>query len=153
MTNRSGDEQQLETTHRTQHWYEVLQRAGYRLTPARRAIVTTIADFDGPFDAPQILGCAQAKQPQLGLATVYRTLETLAALGLIQRLHDNQGCHNYLALGKKIPPLLRCSNCGRLEYVEGVALQTLIEAVAAHANYQIEHYSLQLSGLCEECQS
>lgn len=153
MRNRSGDDQQTAIAKRTEQWCIVLQRHGYRLTPARRAMVATIAGYRGPFNAAQILACAQAKQPRLGLATVYRTLETMEALGLIQRFHDNQGCHNYLGLGEESPPFVRCSNCGRLDYVEGVALQAFVDTVAAQCNYQIEHYSLQLSGVCGECQS
>jgi len=156
-----GNEEQSTTADRTKQWCGVLQRAGYRLTPARRGVVATIADYVGPFNAAQILARAQAKQPRLGLATVYRTLETLDALLLIQRLHDNQGCHSYLALAEDNLSFIRCSNCGRLDYVEGVArqglidtnaLQALIDTVAVHCNYQIARYSLQLHGLCEECQ-
>lgn len=155
MTNRSKDEERAAATNQTHHqiqqWCFVLQRAGYRLTPARRAIVATIADFCGPFDVHQILACARGRHPNLGLATVYRNLETLEALGLIQRLHDDQGCHNYLGLGKESPPLVRCASCGRLDYLEGVSLQALLDTVVAQCDYEIERYSLQLSGICGEC--
>lgn len=152
MTKRSKDEQRAETTDQIQQWCFVLQRAGYRLTPARRAIVATIADFCSPFDVYHILICARGKHPNLGLATVYRTLETLEAVGLIQRLHDDHGCHNYIGLGEEIPPLVRCASCGRLDYLEGVSLQTLLDTVAEQYGYQIERYYLQLSGVCGGCQ-
>lgn len=156
MTNRSKNEQRAATTNQThnqvQQWCFILQRAGYRLTPARRAIVATIADFCSPFDVHQVLACARREHPNLGLATVYRTLETLEALGLIQRLHDDQGCHNYIELGEESPPLVRCASCGRLDYLESVSLHALLDTVVAQYGYQIERYSLQLRGICGECQ-
>lgn len=152
MKTQSCKEQQRTSTTWTQQWCTRLRRAGYRLTPARQAIVTTIADINGPFNAPQILDCAQAKQPQLGLATVYRTLDTLEALGLIQRLHDDAGCHNYLGVGEEVPPIVRCASCGRLDFLEGISLQVLLDTIVGHCDYQIDRYSLQMSGTCGECQ-
>ena len=79
MTNQSEDELRTATANQIQQWYGVLRCHGYHLTPARRTVVATIVDSGGPFNAPHILACAQKKQPGLGLATIYRTLDILAA--------------------------------------------------------------------------
>ena len=74
-----------------QSWLATLQRAGYRLTAPRRALVTLLAGSDRVLTAQQLLERAQQEYPELGMATVYRTLEVLEELGLVWRVHDKNG--------------------------------------------------------------
>jgi Fe2+ or Zn2+ uptake regulation protein len=67
-------------------WLDSLQESGYRLTAPRRAIVAIIADSSRALDAIEIYDQGRSEHPRLGLVTVYRTLEKLEQLGLVQRV-------------------------------------------------------------------
>ncbi|MBV7330429.1 transcriptional repressor [Chloroflexi bacterium TSY] len=68
----------------------------------------------------QLCALALQRHPDLGRATVYRTLEKLIELELVQRIHDQQGCHHYLAVMDDDPQaLLICSDCQRV-YIRSV---------------------------------
>ncbi len=155
MTNQTGQahgDQRI--AHLVNHWSSTLRAHGYRLTPPRQVLLTIVVTHPGSFSSVELLGIAQTHYPKLGLATIYRTLETFEQLGVVPRLHDTQGCHHYMACREAAthaPPLLHCHNCGRLEYLEGASLQAFIDYLIAQSDYQIDQYWLQLSDLCREC--
>lgn len=134
-----------------QEWLERLQAGGYRLTAPRRALVELMVRSQvaqGPID---LYDLGRKEYPGLGLVTVYRTLEKLEEMGLVQRVHQENGCHMYLRATRGHQHLLLCSSCGRVEYFEGDDLDFLFERVAARTGFQIEDHWLQLFGLCPGC--
>ena len=134
-------------------WLTSLRASGYRLTDARRALVEMMATSQRPLSAQELFDLAQGAHPDLGMATVYRTLEKLAELSLVQRVHDSHGCHTYVAAtALPGPGMVVCQGCGRLDAVDEETLQRLIQHFQHQSNYQIQHYWLQLSGLCAACQ-
>lgn len=136
-----------------EEWLARLRAGGYRLTEARRTLVELMAASCHPLSAHQLYALAHEAQSNIGLATVYRTLEKLEELGLVQRVHDQQGCHSYIAnTGLPNPTLLLCEACGRLAPVNDALLTRLIQSIEEQSDYQIQHYWLQLSGLCTDCQ-
>lgn len=135
-----------------ERWLSVLQKNGYRLTTPRLSLVGLLAEGDHVYTAPQLLELAQVRHPELGLATVYRTLETLEALGLVQRVHDAHGCHSYLAKPSQPQPIAVCEQCGSAEAIESALLDSLLTEVRRASNFAVQSHSLQLSGLCRACQ-
>ncbi len=135
-------------------WLASLRASGYRLTDTRRALVEIMVGSLQPLSAQQLFALAQATDVELGLATVYRTLEKLDELGLVQRVHDRHGCHRYIASDGLPPPaVVICQGCGRLDEVDAAILERAIKHVQRQSHYQIQHYSLQLTGLCADCQA
>ncbi len=144
----------LPTDRPLDEWLADLRAGGYRLTEARRVLIELMATSCRPLSAHQLYALAQKTQANVGLATVYRTLEKLEELGLVQRVHDQQGCHSYIAnTGFPNPLLLLCEECGRLAPVDDARLTRLIQSIIERSDYQIQHYWLQLNGLCPDCQS
>lgn len=135
-------------------WLSRLRASGYRLTGARRALVEIMVTSDYPLSAQQLFALTQVAYPDLGMATVYRTLEKLEELGLAQRVHDRHGCHTYLAAtGLPEPSLVICRVCGRHEPLDEVLFQHVRQLFERQCNYQIQQYWLQLTGLCPDCQA
>ena len=137
---------------RIARWHSALRAHGYRLTPARQAVLRVLAESDRALDATQIFDLARQQAPGLGLVTVYRTLETLQALGLVQRVHCNAQCTSYVAAEPGHQHLLVCHRCGRVWYFSGDDLGDLMQAVAGESGFVVEDHWLQLVGLCAECQ-
>lgn len=133
-------------------WLTQLQENGYRLTAARRAVVETVQAATHALTPLQVYDLARKKYPALGLVSVYRTLEKLEELHLIQRVHQPQGCQAFISAGTGHQHLLLCQNCGRVEFFEGDDLDVLTEGIAQRTGYQIKEHWLQLFGLCQNCQ-
>lgn len=132
-------------------WFEKLQQSGYRLTGSRRTLIATIANCGHAFTVPQLLTMAQRQDPKIGMATVYRAVETLASLGLVSRVHDERGCHNYVAVDRQQASMLICQTCGRLASIDDSPLRRVLAQIAQQHSIAIESYWLQLNGQCAEC--
>lgn len=134
-------------------WLVCLQSEGYRLTAPIRTIVEILCQSErilGPLD---LFDLGRKAYPKMGLVTVYRTLEKLEEVGLIQRVHQANNCHGYLRAANGHEHILLCTRCGRVEYFTGDDLHGLFERVAQKSKFQIQEHWLQLHGLCENCQS
>lgn len=133
------------------NWITLLQQSGYRLTEPRRALVKIIANSPcalGPLD---LYDLARAQYPHIGLVTVYRTLEKLEELGLVQRVHLPDGCHRYLRSVQGHQHILVCTVCGKVEFFEGDDLSRLFHTLAERSGYVINEHWLQLFGYCQDC--
>lgn len=133
-------------------WLTQLQDNGYRLTGARRAVVETIQHSSRALTPVEVFDQARKKYPALGLVSVYRTLEKLEELHIIQRVHQPQGCQAFIAASHGHEHLLLCQNCGQVTFFEGDDLEALIASISNKTGYQIREHWLQLFGVCQACQ-
>ena len=140
-------------TELSQNWLEKIQHSGYRLTGSRRTVVEIIAGSQRALSPLEVFDLARQRHPGLGLVTVYRTLEKLETLDLIQRVHQPQGCQAFIAAFSGHQHMLLCSKCGKVEFFDGDNLDSLIQAIGEETGFQINHHWLQLFGLCSSCQS
>lgn len=132
-------------------WLVQLNEQGYRLTDARRAVVEIMAQSRHAITPIEIYDEARAAHPALGLVTVYRTLEALEEQGLIQRVHQPQGCQAFIQAPTGHQHLLLCRECGQAALFEGDDLEKLIHSIARRTGFQITEHWLQLFGLCPNC--
>jgi Fe2+ or Zn2+ uptake regulation protein len=133
-------------------WLVQLQENGYRLTEARRAVVEIIQKSTRALTPVEVFDMARKKYRALGLVSVYRTLEKLEELHLVQRVHQPQGCQAFIAESSGHEHLLLCQNCGQVTFFEGDDLDTLIKMISKKTGYLIREHWLQLFGLCQTCQ-
>lgn len=138
---------------RTTQWLEQLQASGCRLTQPRRAIVQILANSRRAITASEIYELAQQEAENLGLVSVYRTLETLEDLHLIQRVHLPDHCQAYLAAFAGHQHLIICQRCGRADFFDGDNLGPLVRRVEQESGYQVADHWLQFFGTCPDCQS
>jgi Fe2+ or Zn2+ uptake regulation protein len=132
-------------------WLEKIKNNGYRLTAPRKAIVELVANSDRVLSPQEIYTACKRNYPGLGLVTVYRTLERLENLGLVQHVHQPDGCHRILPSGKGHQHILLCTGCGHAVYFGGDDFSGLVDELATNSGYQIRSHMLQLFGLCADC--
>lgn len=132
-------------------WIKLLQDSGYRQTASRNTIVEIILETDRALEPLEIFEIGRKRQKGLGLVTVYRTLERLEALGLVQRVHQPGACNMYLRAAHGHEHLLICTSCGKAEFFDGDDLSCLMDRVAEKSGYQITDHWFQLFGLCANC--
>ncbi len=138
---------------RSQRWLNCLQSSGYRLTGPRYIIVEILARSDRALNAQELYEQACQTYPSIGLVSVYRTLEKLEELKLIQRVHLPQKCQAYIAAFDGHQHLIICQECGLVEFFQGDNLESLVSRVEMESGYEVKEHWLQLFGLCADCQS
>ena len=136
----------------TDLWLNQLQENGCRITGARRAVVEIVQGSTRALTPVEVFDMARKKYRALGLVSVYRTLEKLEELHLIQRVHQPQGCQAFISASHGHEHLLLCQNCGRVTFFDGDDLEALIKGISKKTGYQIGEHWLQLFGLCQACQ-
>lgn len=135
-----------------ENWLSELRTQGYRITDARRAVVETVAESPRALTPNEVYDLGREHYPKLGLVTVYRTLEKLEELHLVQRVHQDHGCNAYLAHAEGHQHLLICKNCKKAVYFEGDDLGAFFAKVGKQHGFTVQEHWLQLFGLCDDCQ-
>ena len=136
----------------TERWLELLEEKGGRITGPRKAIEELMVKADHALSPVDVFDQARSKYPKMGLVTVYRTLEILSELGLVERVHQQDGCHMYLRAANGHEHLLICSRCGKAAYFSGDDLSVLIDRISSESGFVIQSHWLQLQGICQKCQ-
>ena len=135
---------------------EDLKKKGYKLTPQRRSIVDTIIDNEGKhLTAEEIYDKVKKSCPEIGLATVYRTILLLEELGVISRLDLNDGCSRYEIVHSNETHRhhhLICNTCHKVSEVQDDLLEELEAVIEKQYKFKILDHSLKFYGICDECQ-
>jgi Fur family ferric uptake transcriptional regulator len=95
-----------------------VEARGIRLTAQRRALIETIQETTTHLDAESLLKLARIRDPNIDRATVYRTIELLKRLGMIDELdlmHLNGEKHYYEVKTEKDHLHLACFDCGKIQ--------------------------------------
>ena len=130
-----------------------LRESSGRSGSARRAVVELLGLQGCCLSAQEIHDRLRAAGPQVGIASVYRALEGLDGLGLVQRVdlgdgvarfepaHPDGDHHHHLV----------CDDCGKVEPFEDATLEATIERVADGRGYAVVAHDVVLRGACGDC--
>lgn len=130
-----------------------LREHGYKITQARRAVIQALVAAEKPLAINDLHQAAQTHAADLGLVTVYRTLEVLEALGLVRPVHLMENCHGYAVASPGHTHHVICRACNNVVEIEGCDLTPFLERIAAETGYQITGHWLEIEGLCPACQA
>ena len=132
-----------------------LQAAGHRRGGARTAVVEALAGHDCAVTALELDDELRRREPPVGRASVYRALEQLEELGLVQRIEvcrgtagfervDPAGHHHHHAI---------CSECGRMVPFEDSKLEQAIRQLSKDMDFDVSGHDVVLRGHCRNCSS
>ena len=130
---------------------ELLNTAGLRKTSQRALILEIIRHGQGHLDADEVYRRARSKQPRLSLSTVYRTLQKLKKLGLIEELHFDDTHHHYEIKPPTEHHHLVCQSCGRVIEFEYPISRLIKRKIAEAKDFEITSSEVQLIGYCSDC--
>ena len=134
-------------------WEILLARSGCRITAPRRAVIQVLETAITPLQPQEILDAARLIHENLGLVTVYRTLNLLTELNLVRRVHRDDGCHGYFRASPGHHHAVICERCGAaVEFAGDDDLDRLVARVQSGTGYRIDDHLLQLYGICPDCQ-
>ena len=132
---------------------DALVNAGHSNTRARRAVIAALCETGGQTSVASLLATGRVHHPELGIVTVYRTLELLLELELVRKLHSDDGCHSYAPSTHQHGHHVICQQCQRAMEFEGCDLEAVVGAVEAATGFQVRSHFLELFGVCPECQA
>ena len=146
----------METADRTDwatHAQRELQRAGHRAGGARAEVLGLLAHQDCCLSAQDIYDRLRTDGKSVGLASVYRALDGLDELGLVQRVDLGDGVARFepALVGGDHHHHLVCDDCGKVEPFEDPSLETAIARVASGRGYAVAAHDVVLRGACEDC--
>ena len=133
-------------------WKSSLRQSGYRVTQPRLQVMEIIAYSNTPLTPQEIYHRSLSLDSPPGIASVYRTLETLDDLGLIQQIHQPGGCHGICPSFEGHKHLLLCTRCKQMQVIEGnEEMAEYISMIEEETGYQVDDHWLQFFGLCKGC--
>lgn len=130
-----------------------LRESSGRSGSARRAVVELLGDQGCCLSAQEIHERLRASGPRVGIASVYRALEGLDGLGLVQRVDLGDGVSRFepATSGGDHHHHLVCDDCGRVEPFEDPTLEAAIDRVADGHGYAVAAHDVVLRGTCVDC--
>jgi Fur family ferric uptake transcriptional regulator len=132
-----------------------LKGRGYKLTPQRRATLDVILEQKGKhLSTEDIYVLVKERCPEIGLATVYRTLQLLEQLGVINKHNFDDGCGRYELAGDEEDHQhhhLICLKCGEVQEVEGDLLEHLEKEIEEKKEFKIIDHKVKFFGYCSRC--
>lgn len=132
-----------------------LKAKGFKLTPQRKGIIETILASKGEhLSIEEIYNIVKETCPEIGLATVYRTIQILDEVEVVSKLDLYDGCIRYeinLDEESHSHHHLICQACGKIFEVKEDLLEILEENVEKNYNFKILNHDLKIIGICEEC--
>ncbi len=130
----------------------LLRDQGYKVTPQRLAVYEMLARENVHPTAEVLFAKLQVKYPAMSLATVYKTLEILEKIGVINTLNVGEDSFRFDAEMKEHHHV-RCTNCGAVADVIAPDSSRLTKAVEAASGYKVKSHQFYFYGLCPKCGS
>jgi Fur family transcriptional regulator, ferric uptake regulator len=127
---------------------------GIRLTSQRRAVIAVIQEARSHLDAGSLLDLAREREPNIDRATVYRTIELLKRLRLIDELdlmHLEGEKHYYEVKTEGDHIHLACFRCGRIQEFTSPLFDRLKDEIQRETGFEIRVARLELGGTCRAC--
>jgi Fur family ferric uptake transcriptional regulator len=124
---------------------------GTRPTRQRRAVASALQSFDDFRSAQDIHDLLRRTGDNVGLSTVYRTLQSLADGGEVDVLRSEDGEALYRRCSTSHHHHLVCRSCGRTVEVEGPAVERWADKVAGEHGYTAVSHTLEIFGTCPDC--
>ena len=128
-----------------------LRDAGGRITRQRLLVADALASAGRQITAQDLFDRLRRREPRIGRATVFRTLEALVAAGVARRLEQDGHVYGYVACRPEHHHHLACDRCGRVEEIDEGYITPVAERVAADLGFTIDDARLDFYGRCARC--
>jgi Fur family ferric uptake transcriptional regulator len=146
-------EQRSDAQRWTERALDRLADAGYRRGGARRELLALMSNQRCALSAFEIEDALAAGKRRVSRASVYRVLEELEAIGLVQRVDVGDGISRFEPVrhGRGHHHHLVCDRCGRLEPFSDEGLERAITRLADRVPLEVSEHEVVLHGACATC--
>ena len=136
---------------------KIIQKSPYKLTPQREKIVEILVEnSELHLSAEELYFILKEKTPDIGIATVYRTLDIFYELKILEKTSFSNGVSKYhlrQSVDGQLHHHLICTNCNTIEKVSNPIFNKLIEYMKKEYAFEVQDNSLSFYGTCAKCKT
>ncbi|MGN6302005.1 MAG: Fur family transcriptional regulator [Angustibacter sp.] len=129
----------------------LLRARGDRMTAPRRAVLAALSRHSDHLTADQVVTAVAHADPSVHRASVYRALETLSHLGVVQHVHVGHGTTTYHLADDELHLHAQCERCGAVVDLPASLLDGVVDQVDRLHRFALDPTHVALSGLCAAC--
>jgi Fur family ferric uptake transcriptional regulator len=129
-----------------------LRQQGHRLTPQREMVLLAICETNGHISADDILKCVRKRYPYINKSGVYRTLDLLTRIGIVNPTDMGQGRVEYEIHRHPHHHHLICRNCDTMIEADEGSFASLEKALRVEYGFTADLDHFAIFGLCRKCQ-
>lgn len=123
------------------------------MTEPRRVVAELVASRDGHFTAADLIEDAERRRLGIGRATIFRSLDLMTELELLERIDLPSGEHAYVACEPQHHHHVVCEVCGRVDEVDVAGLDAAVLTVEGETGWSVSQHRLELYGRCPRCRA
>jgi Fur family ferric uptake transcriptional regulator len=131
-------------------WQAELRARGYRLTPQRQLVLEAVGTL-GHGTPEEIVAAVRKTASGVNISTVYRTLELLEELGLVQHTHLGHGAPPYSVATDDDHVHLVCRDCGGVDEVASEVVEDVVRRLSAERGFTVDVGHFAVFGRCRAC--
>jgi len=133
-------------------FFEYLKKNDLKSTPERMIILQEILKLDKHFEAEKLFEHIKTMNIKVSRASIYRTLDLLVQCGLVNKINFDNSCYYYeMTMNKSSHDHFICNECGKIIEFYYPELESIHNKLIEQYKVNINDYSHQIYGLCEEC--
>lgn len=137
---------------------EMLKEKGLKVTNQRLLVLEVLAEHrDKHMTAEDIYELVREDYPEIGLATIYRAVQLLLEMQLVDRINLDDGCSRY-EIGELFNGELKhhhhhliCKTCGKVSSFKDDLLEELERRIEAETGFLVYDHEVKFYGQCQEC--
>ena len=138
---------------RKDHLEDLFHAAGRRLTHQRRIVLETLQRSKGHLEAQALYSRVKDRDPDISLATVYRTLAVLKEMGLVEQHLLGEEHGHFETTGESRHYHFTCLGCGKVVEFSTEMVEQAIQELHEQKGIRVTDARLDLSGYCAQCQA
>lgn len=129
----------------------ILTKRGYRNTKSRQAVLEILEKTEVPLSAEDIFLCIKQSGRSVNLSTVYRILELMESMQLVEKTVINDGRARFTLMENGHTHHLICTRCHRMVSIDSCPLKALESDISRETQFDITGHKLEVYGLCPDC--
>jgi len=133
--------------------FEGLREKGLRLTPQREMILSAISKGAGHFSAEALMAVVRKQYPYLNKSVIYRNLERLTELGILNQADFGKGYLEYELHDHPHHHHLVCQNCGKIIEIDEAMLLSFYQKLQLEYDFEPSINHQAIKGLCGDCRT
>jgi len=133
---------------------EQLKLRGLRLTVQRKLVLEALHDQANPVSAEDVFTLIQSIEPSLDRSTVYRTLDLLKEIGLVQEINSNDRQNYFELCGTRLPHVhMVCQKCGGIFTVDQKVFDSVQLILQKSLGFEAQWTQMTIPGICQGCRT
>lgn len=132
---------------------KILKEKGYKYTLQRKAIIDVLSKDEGPYKANEIFALVGEKLSGINFSTIYRNLELLIKLGIVNKLAIEEGLNHYeLKTGEHHHHII-CKQCGKVKEIDLCPFREMEKDKLDELGFEPLEHRFEIYGLCKGCKN